>query len=151
MLFRSVYGVLFNRLGWPSRGVRSAVIQKLDGAFPSASREVNTELLNLLVYLEAPGVAQRAVALIERAPTQEEQMEYVRALRVLSTGWSLPERNEYFAWFLKAANFKGGNSLRGFLKRMKDDAVATLAPAEKQKLQAVLDAQPVGQIGRAHV
>ena len=103
-----------------------------------------SELLNLLVYLEAPGVAQRAVALIERAPTQEEQMEYVRALRVLSTGWSLPERNEYFAWFLKAANFKGGNSLRGFLKRMKDDAVATLAPAEKQKLQAVLDAQPVG-------
>lgn len=139
-----VYSILFNRLGWPTRPVRTAVIQRLDGAFPSTSREVNTELLNLLVYLEAPGISTRAVALIERAPTQEEQMEYVRALRMLSTGWSLAERNEYFAWFLKAANFKGGNSLRGFLKRMKDDAVATLVPAEKEKLQAVLDAQPLG-------
>ncbi|MCY2962189.1 MAG: c-type cytochrome, partial [Planctomycetota bacterium] len=139
-----VYAVQFNRLGWPGRAARAAVIARLDPLFPADSRELNNELCNLLVYLEAPGVAGKTLALIEKAPTQEEQMEYVRALRVLSTGWTIAERSEFFSWFLKASNFRGGNSLRGFLKRMKDDAVATLSVKEKEQVQAILDAKPAG-------
>ena len=62
----------------------------------------------MLVYLEAPGVAGKTLKLMDEAPTQEEQMEYARSLRMLKTGWTPEERKEYFSWFLKAASFKGG-------------------------------------------
>ena len=137
-----VYQLAFNRLGWPSRAVRQAVIARFDPLFPADERVLNSELCQLLVYLEAPGIAGKTLGLLNAALTQEEQIDHARSLRNLATGWSRPEREEYFRWFAKAANFKGGNSLRGFLKKIKDDAVATLTPAEKQALQPILDAQP---------
>src|SRR5262249_47565180 len=81
--------------------------------------------------------------MIAEAPTQEEQMEYARSLRVLKHGWTLAHRNEYFSWLLKAANYKGGSSFRGFLRIMKDDAVATLTEQEKAELKPILEAKPV--------
>jgi putative heme-binding domain-containing protein len=74
------------------------------------------------------------MALLAAAPTQEEQMEYVKSLRVLKTGWTLPQRTQYFAWFQKAAHYKGGASFRGFLNLMIDDAVASLNEAEKTEI-----------------
>src|SRR5437867_3969566 len=82
------------------------------------------------------------MAALRAAPTQEEQLEYARALRVLKSGWTPPLREEYFRWFLKAANFKGGASLAGFLRDMKSDAVATLSEEEKNTLKPVLEALP---------
>src|SRR5262249_58319145 len=105
--------------------------------------ELNAELGQLLVYLEAPGVATKALRLMAEAPTQEEQMEYARSLRVLETGWTPAQRQEYFSWYLKAANYKGGNSFQGFLRLMKADAVATLSARERDELRPVLEARPV--------
>jgi putative heme-binding domain-containing protein len=138
-----VYAVLFNRMGWPDRTVRARLIKRFDPLFPAKSRDLNAELCQLLVYLEAPGVAAKALQLMAEAPTQEEQMEYARSLRVLETGWSRRQREEYFAWFLKAAHYRGGNSLRGFLRIMKRDAVATLTAKEKDDLRPILDASPL--------
>jgi putative heme-binding domain-containing protein len=139
-----VYGVLFNRLGWPDRAARARLIKQFDPRFPAQGRELNAMLCELLVYLEAPGVAAKALRLMAEAPTQEEQMEYAKSLRVLETGWTPGQRNEYFAWFLKAASYKGGASLRGFFRIMKGDAVATLTTKEKEELAPVLAASPVG-------
>ena len=69
-------------------------------------------------------------------------MDYARALRVLKTGWTLPLREEYFRWFLKAANFKGGASLAGFMRDMKNDAMATFSEAENAALKPILEAKP---------
>ncbi|MFL5244583.1 MAG: c-type cytochrome [Gemmataceae bacterium] len=138
-----VYSVLFNRMGWPERAARAKLIQRFDPLYPAKGREMNAELCQLLVYLEAPGVAAKTLKLLADAPTQEEQLEYAKSLRVLETGWSPAERAAYFGWYLKAANFKGGASLQGFLRLMKDDAVATLTPKEKEELRPILEAKPV--------
>jgi putative heme-binding domain-containing protein len=138
-----VYAILFNRMGWPDRTARARLIQRFDPLFPARSRELNAELCQLLVYLEAPGVAAKALALMAGAPTQEEQLEYARALRALQTGWTPAERKEYFAWFPKAAHFTGGASLRGFLRIMKRDALATLTASETEELKPILEASPV--------
>ena len=119
------------------------MIARLDPYFPATGRELNADLCQLLVYLEAPDVAGKAMKLIDEAPTQEEQLEYAKSLRVLKTGWTPALRKEYFQWYLKAANFKGGASLRGFLRNMKNDAIATLTAQEKQDLLAVLEAKPL--------
>jgi putative heme-binding domain-containing protein len=139
------YAVALNRLGSPDKAMKESLVAKFDALYPARGRELNAELCNLLVYLEAPSVATKTLRLMAAAPTQEEQMEYARALRVLKTGWTPEQRKEYFTWFLKAANYKGGNSLKGFFRIMKEDAVATLTPQEKQALKPILDAAPESQ------
>jgi putative heme-binding domain-containing protein len=96
----------------------------------------------MLVYLEAPDAATKLMAALRAAPTQEEQLEYARALRVLKTGWTQALHEEYFRWFLKAANFRGGASLAGFLRNIKEDAVKQLGDSEKSALKPILDAEP---------
>ncbi len=54
------------------------------------------------------------MALMTKAPTQEEQIEYALSLRNLKTGWTMEQRKTYFTWFLKAANYKGGHSFARF-------------------------------------
>jgi putative heme-binding domain-containing protein len=137
-----VYAVALNRMGSPAPVVRKRLTERLSAVYPAKAREVNAELCQVLVYLEAPGVAGKTLKLMAQAPTQEEQLEYGRALRVLKTGWTMDQRKDYFRWFLRAANFKGGASMRGFLRMIKDDAVATLTPAEKEELKPILDAAP---------
>ncbi len=69
-------------------------------------------------------------------------MEYGRALRVLKTGWTPELRQQYFGWYVRAGLFKGGPSLGGFLKMMKNDAVAHLSESEKANLKPIIDAAP---------
>jgi putative heme-binding domain-containing protein len=137
-----VYQVLFNRFGPPTADERKAWLAKLGPTFPDRNRFVNGMLCELLVYLEAPDTAAKSMKLLRDAPTQEEQLEYARSLRMLKTGWTPELRTEYFTWFVKAANFRGGHSLAGFLRLIKADAVKTLDPEEATALAAIINAQP---------
>jgi len=82
------------------------------------------------------------MAKLRTAGSNQEQLNYARALRVLRTGWTPALREEYFHWFVNAAAFKGGASLAGFLRDIKKDAVDTLTPQELVALQPILDAKP---------
>jgi putative heme-binding domain-containing protein len=126
-----IYAILFNRMGKPEDSARDRLITRFDPLFPAKSLELNAELVQLLVYLEAPTIATKALHLMNAAPTQEEQLQYARALRVLKTGWTLQQRSEYFAWLQKATRYKGGASFRGFLNLMLDDFIGSLSDAEK--------------------
>jgi putative heme-binding domain-containing protein len=59
----------------------------------------------------------------------------------LAKGWTMEERKEYFSWYPKAANYKGGASLQGFFRNMKADAVKTLTDKEKEELKPILEAK----------
>jgi putative heme-binding domain-containing protein len=135
-----VYEVVLNRFGKPKDGTE--LIARLDAHYPAKSRELNAELVQLLVFLQAPTAAAKTVSLLESAPTQEEQIDYARALRLLAAGWTPQLRKTYFSWFLKAAAYKGGNSFPGFMNNIKRDAVAGLSEEEKSNLQSILDAKP---------
>jgi putative heme-binding domain-containing protein len=99
----------------------------------------------MLVFLKAPDVVAKTMTLLDHAPTQEEQIDYVLDLRVLKTGWTRELRQAYFSWFLKAASYKGGASFDLFLKHIKEEAVANLSESEKAELKPVLDAAPPAQ------
>src|SRR5262249_57065485 len=94
-----VYTLLFARLGRPDEAARERFLKRFDPLFPTRSYEINADLCQLLVYLEAPGIAGKALKLMAAAPTQEEQMEYARSLRNLKTGWTLAQRKAFFEWF----------------------------------------------------
>jgi putative heme-binding domain-containing protein len=137
-----VYAIAFVRMGPPDEATRKRVIARFDPHYPAANRLLNADLCQMLVYLEAPGVAGKTLQLLAHAPTQEEQMEYAKSLRMLKTGWTPEQRQAYFAWFLKASQYKGGASFELFVKNIKDDAVATLTAEEKIALKPVLEAKP---------
>jgi putative heme-binding domain-containing protein len=129
-----IYAILFNRMGKPDEAARQALIVRFDAHYPAHSRELNAELCQTLVYLEAPTVVEKTMALLASALTQEEQLEYLKSLRVLRSGWTQEQRAQYFAWFEKATHYKGGASLRGFINLMLDNAIATLSDGEKTAL-----------------
>jgi putative heme-binding domain-containing protein len=95
-----------------------------------------------MVYLEAPSAAAKTVALLDKALTQEEQIEYARSLRVLKTGWTPELRKRYFNWFVKSENYRGGMSFGGFLNQVKTDAIANLTEPEKLELKPLLESKP---------
>lgn len=137
-----VYHVLFNRFGPPTDAERTAWLAKYEPAFPTGQRFVDGEMLQVFVYLQGPKAAAKGVKLLAVAPTQEEQMEYARALRVLKEGWTLELRKTYFEWFVKAQTYKGGNSFTKFVLAMKADAEKTLTADEKVALKTVLEMKP---------
>ncbi len=118
------------------------LLAALEPRFPADSPELNWLLCETLVFLKAPSVAEKALALMARAPTQEEQIEYARSLRMLDRGWTPATRKAYFEWFHKAANFRGGASFAKFIEFIQTDALATLSPAEKAALAPVLEKKP---------
>ncbi len=135
-----VYQVVLNRFGQPDDATAARIVAKLDPHYPARSNALNTELIQILAYLQAPSAASKTVALLERAPTQEEQIELARALRVIKAGWNSQLQERYFSWFLKAEGYHGGNSFPGFMRTIRRDAEANLNPAERERLTKMLDA-----------
>ncbi len=89
----------FIRQGKPDAELRKLAIEKLDRQYPAKSERLNRELCELLIYLEAPDVVEKTLALLDAAPTQEEQIHYILHLRKLKTGWTHEQRDHYFSWF----------------------------------------------------
>ncbi len=143
-----VYHIAFNRLGPPNVDQQRKLIAKFQPAFPSPSRELTTELAQLLVYLQAP-IAEPLVKLLETAPTQEEQIDHARSLRMLKAGWTPALRETYFRWFNKATGFRGGASFALFVQGIKKDALEGLTPAELATLKPILEAAPATQVTQA--
>ena len=98
-------------------------------------REVNAELCKLICYLEPPDGVTKTLALLAKAPTQEEQIEYALSLRTVKTGWTTKQHEEYFNWFHKAANYRGGNSFHGFLRNIRNDAIKSLYRSREDRAQ----------------
>ncbi len=138
-----VYEVVLNRFGRPDESTVKRLTARLGPYYPSPVRELNADLCQLLVYLQAPDAAAKTVALLAHAPTQEEQIHYAGALRLLKAGWTPDLQQAYFNWIARSGQFKGGNSLRGFMANIRRSAIANLSDSEKAALKPILDAKPV--------
>ena len=135
--------IVLNRFGQPEVASVASLKAQLDPLFPSDSAELNWLLCETLAFLQSDTVAEKALALIESAPTQEEQMQYARSIRMLKAGWNSELRTKYLEWFLKAASYRGGASFERFVEFIRNDAVASLTDDEKAQLAEVLARKPV--------
>ena len=135
--------IILNRFERPEDATNRKLIAAIDPLFPSKSAELNWLLCETLAWLESPTVAKKAMSLIDAAPTQEEQVQYARSIRLLKNGWTNELHTAYFEWFLKAANYRGGASFEKFIEFIRNDAVSSLNAAQKESLQDVLAKKPV--------
>jgi putative heme-binding domain-containing protein len=132
-------GLTFIRLGEPDDEMAKGVAAALEPMYPSQSRFVNRELSQLLAYLQSPGVVAKSMKLLASSETQEDQLHNVLAIRGVKAGWTPALREAYFSWLnLAEQKYAGGHSFKNFVKRIRDDAVATLSPEEKAALEPVL-------------
>lgn len=135
--------VALNRFGQPDTSLTNRMIASFDPLFPAETPEQNWLLSETLAFLQAENTATKAIALIESVPTQEEQMQYARSIRFLTSGWTPELREAYFEWFLKAANYRGGASFEKFIEFIRNDAVASLSEQEKNSMAELLARKPV--------
>ncbi|MEO6035921.1 MAG: c-type cytochrome, partial [Verrucomicrobiota bacterium] len=150
----------FIRQGKPAPEIASVAIEKLNAQYPAKTEAMNRELCQLLIYLEAPGVVEKTFTLMDKAPTQEEKIHYIFHLRNLKTGWTLEQRQKYFAWFNEShdnavhpANlvqwfadvdrgYSDGASFSKQLAAMKREAIENLSESDKVALADVFNAMP---------
>ncbi len=137
-LFRC-YQVAFTRMGRPSKEDADRVAARLDAVYPERYQSLNRELCMLLLYLGHPNAIPKTLALLDAAPTQQEQLHYAFHLRSIKDGWTLDQRRKYFSWFNDASiKHKGGHSFQGFIRNSRNEALALLTPEERTALDPVL-------------
>ncbi len=137
------YSLVLIRLGHPDEATCQGLAAKFDPLFPGDTRDINVQLADLLVYLQDPGAAPKIMEALRKAPTQQEQIEYVLALRLLKPGWTQPLREDYFNWFVqKAPNYRGGNTFASSIHTIKNEAIKGLSASEKAALKPILEARP---------
>lgn len=161
-----VYQLTFIRMGEPSDEIKASVAEKLDVLYPAPSSALNYELCTLLIYLEAPNVAAKTLALMSQSSDQSkydwspellarnsgyarafaataasspqrDQIHYAKELRNLKTHWTEAQWLEYFRWYRKAESFKGGNSFAGFLKNFRAEAIANVPEKLRAKIEKI--------------
>ena len=156
--------LVFIRMGEPSPVLGARLAGKLEAYFPSRSDFVNRELANLLVYLKAPGIAGKILALMEKGDASAAEdmsdllarnpgyggaivkmltnrpeatnIHYAFALRNLKEGWTLDQRKAYFRWLDKARTWSGGASYGGFINNIDKDAYENATDVERLAVEA---------------
>ncbi len=134
--------IVLNRFGRPNDATVAKLIDAIDPLYPADTPELNWLLSETLSWLQSPTAAEKTLALIEAAPTQEEQVQYARSIRMLTAGWNNDLHTAYFEWFLKAASYKGGASFDKFMQFIRTDAVTSLNESQKASLKEVLARKP---------
>lgn len=160
------YALTFIRLGDPTAEQRSAVIAELDPLLPHNSKDVNTELVRLLVRLESPSVIAKAIELMYNAepsrPAWVENVDFSRnqgygsriikmlenqppsheinyafMLRNVRKGWTMPQLRAYIQFINQAAKYSGGNSYGKFLANLRDEVLGHLSNSQREQLSDI--------------
>lgn len=153
-----VVEVSFARQGRPSPEMAQFVREKLDAHYPTATDNLNRELVQLLVFLDAPDVIAKTLVLLDSATTREQQVHYLYCLRNVKSGWTLEQREKYFNAFASASaedrphpgelvqwfkdvdrDYADGNSYSKYLTNIRKDAIETLAGEERAALRPILE------------
>ena len=118
-------------------------IAKLSPLFPTKDAWLDVDLAEVLTFLGDAAFLPKAIAIMETAPSQEEQIAYAKHLRLARAGWTPELRERFFKWVcLRAPTYKGGANMDLFMKEIRMDAEAALTDAEKLALKPILEAVP---------
>jgi putative heme-binding domain-containing protein len=138
---------------------RQQLLGWLSPLYPAPDEKLNRELCQLLVFLEEPEVVRRTLALLESAPTVEEQIDYLLALTLCRNGWTLEDRRDYFHWLNRVQaggshrpelarwfwevgrSYEDGTNLSQCIVSVRKEAVAALSAAEYAQLKPIITGQ----------
>lgn len=164
--------LVFTRMGKPSPDVCAKIAERLDPLFPSADPLANRELVSLLVYLDSKSIVAKTVPMMDTAKDTDitiaseavlsrndrysnavagmhdshpnrQAIAYAYALREAKVGWTPELRKTFFGWFPRTAKWRGGNSFKGFLNNIRNEALTNCVPdAAERAAMDELSKQP---------
>ncbi|MFT7640515.1 MAG: putative heme-binding domain-containing protein, partial [Pirellulaceae bacterium] len=157
-----VIEVSIARQGVPTGEVAKKLLADIDPLYPAKSQTLNRELCQILLALNAPNAVARTVALLQAAPTQEEQVTYATHLRNVKEGWNVELRRTYLSWWNAGRSTEhpaevvkwfeeagvgvnNGASFSNFMSHAHEEAKFTMTPDEIVALNDVLSAYSVKQ------
>ncbi|MCC6234890.1 MAG: c-type cytochrome [Verrucomicrobiales bacterium] len=147
----------FLRQGTPSPELRQLAIAKLTPRFPATSWAENRELVRILTWLDAPGILEPTLRLIDEAPYAQHQIHYLSQLRHLQSGWTPELRTRFLSWWIQPRDhlprpssllhwfhdvnrdYVDGAALNQHLEGFRRDAIAALPAAERTAYAALTD------------
>ncbi len=129
-----VVALTLTRGGGAKPEIRTRWAEQLGQHFPTNDRTLDVALGELLVFLDAPGIAAKTMVQLHTAATHEEQLDYARILRSLTTNWTPELRGEFFDWLGQASAWRGGGSFKLFVNRLRSDALASAPEPERAGL-----------------
>lgn len=75
---------------------------------------------------------------VSASRADRQQIAYAYALRNATVGWTPKLRTEYFSWFARTRNWKGGASFTGFIQNIRTESLATVSDkTERAALDSV--------------
>lgn len=123
--------------------IKKKAIAKLSPLFPTKDTWLDVDLAEVLTFLGDDAFLPKAVAIMDAAPTQEEQIAYAKTLRMAKNGWTPESHERFFKWIcLRAPTYKGGANMDLFMKEIRHDAELSLTEQDKVALKSVLEAVP---------
>jgi putative heme-binding domain-containing protein len=135
------FQLAFIRCGPAGPSTRARALARLDPLYPAGRYTLDRELAQLLAYLGAERFIPRTLDLLAASAAREEQTHYAFVLRTVRSGWTEAERRTYFEWFGRFSDYRGDIGFPLFLRNIRTDALKTLDPEERRKLQPLLDSQ----------
>lgn len=103
---------------------------------------VEREQSRLLVQLDPAAALETCLARLLSATTQADQLHYLFLLRDIEADWTPDQRRVYFTALRETSQYQGGDGMPGFLKSIRDAAIASLSADEQQMLGALLEESP---------
>lgn len=151
----------------------------LEGCYPTGDAAADGELVELLVAAQSRKVVTKALELVttlqpdnslsrvddelvarnagfgadvartKRAMPPADAIRAIAAIRLNRVGWNAPLRDRYASWFAANAGAEGGRSYRGFVERIRQEAMAAIpmSEAERRQFDRLSAAQPAGAGG----
>ena len=101
------------------------------------------EYTSLMIDLGMPEGTSHTLSLLQSATNQRDRMHYLRILATASAGWDLGLRRQYFEELANAKTYLGGRGMPTFIKKIREDALATLSEEEKVALGDLIKSNPV--------
>lgn len=123
-----VLAVALARGGVPSDATRSAVLARLDPAFPCASFRLNRDLHAVLAPLGAPRVPERALELLERATDPAERIAWGWVLREARANFDAGQRERFAVAVEPLRELSGGYSMTGYVGAFLPERAAAPEP-----------------------
>jgi putative heme-binding domain-containing protein len=150
-----LWELTFTRMGRPTPEVCKVILERLDPLFPATDSNANRELVSLLVYLGSPSIVAKTIPLLSIAKDSDnliasddvlsrnnhygghvsnmhnsqpnrQAISYAYSLREAKVGWTPELRKAFFGWFPTTRNWRGGNSFKGFINNIQNEALANV-------------------------
>lgn len=145
------------RLGPATPVERAAVSARLEPFYPSHDEVLDAELCRVLSHLDAPGVVEKTIGLMKSTATKAiaydtamlarheygdailkamantpntQNIHYAYSIRRVQSGWTLDDRKYYFTWLNDTLRKDGGKSFAGYIRAIREDAIAHLTAAD---------------------